>query len=1028
MRGREWSWVDALFFAITALYFFALVPYGLNLDDEGTLLYQIYRTALGHRLYSEFHAGYTPGVYWWNAALFQVFGVNVLYVRFALAVVNALAVYLVYVLAQRLGARRWPAALASWSYVVLIPYYDGQFFSANIPYPIWYVTFFWLLGLRFMLAWLEQPSNRWLFAAGAAAGLVFGFKPNSGLLAAAGYVAAGAALVRVTRSSADQFAPLFWLTRALTAVLPCVVALGVAYVVSGAGGAKEIMVIALPLFALVLVVALLPNGLRREVPWTGVVSSASVFALGMAVVVAPWALLYWRELGTTAFLRATLFVGTDFEKFYFLPYPTWSVFGWAIVILLLLVPMALGAMRQRLIPPSLVAGVIGIAALAAVVMLWLRPPPMVEGFSASVTMRLRDVAFPLALATLWLGLGRCCRLLLRLRARMRGNTIPEQLPLRPSRELPVLIAVLFAAVLMHVQLYPRMDFMHLVPAVPGILVVAALLLSAASERLCMMLAGEAARGRLFAKLALAPIGAVLIAVTLPAWQRATYIWWTGLRNFDALARLHSPRAPLVIEPAAARLFLSLNETVRWIAAHSAPGEFVFTFPVLDVVSFLADRHNPTRHGYFYPGWPGHEVEAEVIDALRARPPRFVVTLRDHPFFFSSAPVYYFNLRGYVTANYWLARQIGMFDVLEPRGNPGELKVEREALISDRELWLQELRYRGGWQAQALTRALSGLTDEEPEHLARSLGGLSPEVQHLAVTLIRKSRSTSGAAALALLLEQQELEPKTLELALRTIVEIGDVQCVAPLLRLHAVMPAFREKVAGLLYHISGKLAFAAYWFSQESREADERLAALEWEQLVRWADDPFESLALRLFAVRAAAHLDSQAVIPVLVRLLGDRGEWPDLAVYAADALSALQLARPVFPGIVRLLRVDQIWIPAIVAENWSSEDKQARVALEAEMTNSRVQVRAAAFWIAAGVRDQALQTMLEAGLADPEPEVRMAAAWGLGELGSRSAIAALEQHRLDPDDRVRTFVRGALAKLGVLVSDSMLKTSGQQG
>ncbi len=1022
MRARQWSWEDGAFFAATALYFCALVPYGLNLDDEGTLLYQIYRTALGHRLYSDFHAGYTPGVYWWNGLLFRAFGVNVLFLRFALAIVNSLAVYCIYTLAQRLGAKRLPAALVAWCYLALIPYYDGQFFAANIPYPIWYVTLLWLIGLRLILAWWEQGSAWWLLAAGVVAGVVFGFKPNSGILAAAGYAAAVASLTRITDAPGQMSFLLYWFVRTATGLLPLAVATGVLVMVSGAGGSRELTAVVLPVFVLVVVVAFLPAGIKRSVPWTGLLSYGAAFSLGMAAIIAPWAVHFWRQLGTGPFLRTTLFVGTDFEKFYFLPYPSWSGFAWAIVIALVVLGVVLSAMRLRLLPGGLVLGGIVVVGAVAGLAVWRHPPPMVEGLSASVVMRLRDVAFSLALATLWFGLVWCGILVRKFRCVLARPDSGEFIPTRPLRELPALVVVLFAATLMHVQLYPRMDFMHLVPAVPALLVIGARLLDKFNARFFIVALRHVGRGRLLAKLALTPVAAVIVVATAPAWQRALYVWWIGLRDFDALVRLHSPRAPLVVEPAAGRLFLALNETVRWVAAHSAPGEFVFTFPVLDVISFLADRHNPTRHGYFYPGWPGHEVEAEVIDALQARPPRFIVTLHDHPFFFSSAPVYYFNLRRHVTQNYRLARQIGLFDVLAEQGSVDVVTGEAEPVVSDRELWLQELRYRRGRAARALEGALGELEQGDPESVARILALQNPEVQHLAVNLIRKSRSGDGAAALAFLLEGRQLQSKTEELAIRTIAEIGDARCVAPLLRLYEAVPAYRNRVAGLLYHISGKVAFAAYWFSQEWHMVDERLGALEWEQLASWADNPFQLLALRLFAVRAAGHLQTKAMVPVLARLVGDRGEWPELSVHAAGAVSALGLARPLFPGIVRLLRVDQLWIPAIVSLQWSGEDAEGRAALEAELTNPRTQVRLAAFWIAAGVRDEALQPALETGLDDPVAEVRMAAAWGLGELGQRSAAPALERHLGDHDDRVRAFVRGALAKLGVLVSTVELK------
>ncbi|HVM97035.1 MAG TPA: hypothetical protein VMT89_11630, partial [Candidatus Acidoferrales bacterium] len=103
----------ALVLVATFSYFAALAPYGLNVDDEGTLLYQIYRTYVGQILYVDFHAGYTPGVFFTNAAIFSLAGVNVVAVRLGLALVNALSVLCLYLLAQRLGARRLAAGAAA---------------------------------------------------------------------------------------------------------------------------------------------------------------------------------------------------------------------------------------------------------------------------------------------------------------------------------------------------------------------------------------------------------------------------------------------------------------------------------------------------------------------------------------------------------------------------------------------------------------------------------------------------------------------------------------------------------------------------------------------------------------------------------------------------------------------------------------------------------------------------------------------------------------------------------------------------
>ena len=1012
MRGREWSWVDGTFFAVTAIYFYSLVPYGLNLDDEGTLLYQIYRTALGHRLYTDFHAGYTPGVYLWNAFLFRAFDVNVLYLRFALTIVNSLAVYLIYTVAQRIGATKWAAALCAWSYVALIPFYDGQFFSANIPYPIWYVTLLWLAGTRCIIGWWQAPSSWWLLAVGAVAGAVFTFKPNSGVLAAGGYLASMAALttVELPENSSRSWAAKVtdWFRR----LVPWVLVGGVLVMMRGAATSREVAAIALPVAAVAAASFLLPVTVCHRVAPRGAWGMAAAFGAGFLGVVAPWVVHYWREMGTQRFLRATLFVGTDFERFYFIGYPGISSFGWLLVGALGGLVALVWLLRVRLLSSGILGVGFTIAAVAGALLLWLRPPPMVEGFSASVAMRLRDVSFALALAAIWGGVAWWLAKSLRLRRVLR--TLPPEAcgPLRALRILPVTLVVLYSAVMMHAQLYPRTDFMHLVPAVPALLVLSALLLTRWSMRFGVVLCRDVRAGRWAARAMLVPIASIIIAVTAPAWGRAAYLWVHGWRGSEGVVRLQSGRAPLVVEPAAGRLFVALSELTRFLSARTSPGEFIFTFPVLDVVSFLADRHNPTRHGYFFPGWPGHEVEAEVIDSLRQRPPRFVVTLHDHPLFFASAPAYYFNLRRYITANYQWIRRVGMFDVLGT-GDDAEPLQETD-VVSDRTLWLQELAYRRGAVAAELRRVLNGVETDEPGVLARALAAASPAARESAAWLIRKSRSAYGAAALATMLELQELPARVEELAVRIVAEVGTAECAAPLLRWMEVMPARRATVAGLLFHISSKLGFESYWFSRAWQEAEARLDGVEWEQLAQWADNPWELLALRLFAVRAIGHARSSAVVPVLIRLLGDRGEWRDLASQAAQSLAALGWVEPVLPAVVRLLRDDKLWAPAIVAQQWRASDPTARVALEVEMSSELAHVRTTAFWIAAGVRDTALQPALEAGLSDSVPEVRMAAAWGLGELGNPSAEAVLRRHLDDPDDRVATFVRGALAKLGV--------------
>ncbi len=1014
MSDREWRRVDALPFVASWAYFLALAPYGLNLDDEGTLLYQIYRAAVGQLLYRDFHAGYTPGVYSLNAFLWNSFGVNVLYVRWLLSVVNAASVQLIYLLGRRAGAGRIPAALAAASYVALIPFYDGNFLSANIPYPIWYVVFFWLKGLFVLTQWWRSGRLWWVFALGVLGGLVFWFKPNSGVLACGGFLTALVCLTHLPDNDGTQG----WAERAAAWVhnlLPWVFVLGVVWMISSAGSLREQLVLALPVAAVVVLARRGAPALDQKLPAARLWALVGSFAAGFLLVTLPWTLYYWSVLGTRWFLRAVLFIGTDFERFYYIAYPHLSDAGLATGGAIALLAIVVAVVRIRLLPRWLVWVGAVVALCGAAVWLWRNPPPMIEGWSASVIMRVRELSFALALWTLWSGIGLWW---LRQRRLERARKLwPGEgaLPVRLRREQAVLVILLLGAVAMHVQLYPRADFMHLVPAVPGLLVVGAWVLSRGTERAAVVLVGLRRWGRRLAAASLLPVAVVVASMVAPAVQRAAYLLraeWTGDRT--ALVELAHPRAPLLIEPAAGRLFLSLRDTARFLAERSSPGEFVFTFPVLDVLLLLSDRHNPTRHGYFYPGWPGHAVEAEVLDDLRTRPPRWIVLLHEHPLFFATAPVYFFNLRRYVTEAYALERRIGMFELLRRADAPGQpfAAEEPEPMGS---LWRRELASGHGATQRTLLRLLEN-ADAGPggkERLAAALVAAEEEVRCEFVRLVRKSRSRECAVVLALLLEAEENGSRCQQLAIRALSEIAREESVPALLRAYESRPELRPWVAGILFNVGSKVAFETYWFSSDEVEREPRFR-IDSRTLAEWMDDPFQSYALRSFAIRTAGLLRDPAGIPVLVRLLGDSGDWRDLAAQAADSLAALGYARWYLPAIVSLIPVDPLWVPAVVAQQWNPKDSLARARLEGLLALASGSPRQVAFWIAAGVRDPSFQPWLEAGVADADREVRIASAWGLGELGEKSAIEVLERAlENERNDEVRRFLLGAMRKLG---------------
>ncbi|MBI4514764.1 MAG: HEAT repeat domain-containing protein [Deltaproteobacteria bacterium] len=1020
LSGTAALW-GGLMLALPVAYFAALAPYGLNVDDEGTLLYQIYRTYLGQVLYVDFHAGYTPGLFYWNAALFSLFGVNVVVLRLCLAVVNGLSVYCLYWLARRLGASPVAAAVAGLVYLAFIPYYDGQFAAFNIPYPIWYVTLFWLLSVIATVRWWERGQTwHWLIA-GACTGVVFTFKPNSGLLNLAVLLIALTRLQRPQENNPEVGGGVRGLLvageRSLRWLIPWGLALALTLLfIRGAGsGRREALLFALPLVVLVAYQHVTARGRRlaRAVAPLAIWRDLLLLAIGFAVVILPWVAYFWSQLGTRPFLRAVLFLGTNFDRFYFMPYPELGQVDAALGVAIF-AAWAVGVMiRHGWLPLRLVGGAIALVLLAAFAWLLRHPPPMVEGFQISVVTRLRSVAFGIILVAEWLAIG--IYLAPGIRAGRAAAAQPDADP-RQNTHAGLLLLLLLSAVLMHMQLYPRTDFMHLVPACPGILVLVAWLL----ERLARQWAAGArtALGRgAVAAAAVAPLYLLVVILIAPALVRISYLaraWWE--HDASALVRLDNPRAPLVLEPAAGEPFESLSAAARYLTEHARPDEFVFSFPALDLVSFLADRQNPTRHGYFYPGWPGREVEAEVIDSLRARQPRYIVALHGHAMFFMSAPIYYFNLRQYVTDNYRLERRIGNLDLLAPNhaaGPPAAEGMGDTTLSNAITRWRAELQHHAGKRARRVEAVLGRLSAADTAALAATVTALDAPAQRVVAGLIRKSRSAEGAAALALALEEPWLDPTMRELFLRAISEVGDLRSVAPLLRLlKTAEPSQLGGISGSLFTLASRSWLEDYWYAPPARQAAEILEATTLNQIVHWLDNPWESPALRSFAIRVAGWLGDRAAIPFLVRLAGDPNEVPNLRVDAAHSLVELGFGTQMLSAIAGLIQIDPLVPAVLTVKLYPQAPALARALVAKAMRVPNDGLRAEAFWVAAATHDPGLIESLQYGLQDAVPEIRIAAAWALANEGAVESIPALEQLARDGNDQVAAVAARAVRRV----------------
>jgi hypothetical protein len=264
--------------------------------DEGTIGQSADRVLHGEMPHRDFDDPYTGGLAYLHAAGMRVLGVNLGTPRLML-----FGFFMAFLAAVYGIARRVASPAAGWVAMLLATVWSVPNYFVSLP--SWYNLFFATFGTLALLLYLDTERRRWLFIAGACAGVSLLMKVSGLFYLGAGLVFL--AYVEQTRMPIHDAGLVrrsaFWPIATIPVAL--VALLGVALWESGASGL-------LPLLAPALAIGLFvvwrewSQGTGRLAQRAGRLATLVwPFVAGAAVPVALFVLVFWQQDGLTDLLR-----------------------------------------------------------------------------------------------------------------------------------------------------------------------------------------------------------------------------------------------------------------------------------------------------------------------------------------------------------------------------------------------------------------------------------------------------------------------------------------------------------------------------------------------------------------------------------------------------------------------------------------------------------------------------------------------------------------------------------------------------
>ena len=645
VRRRRLTWgAAAAVFVLVSGYFAIFRSYGFQIEDEGTLLFQLERVARGQFPYVDFGTGYTPGFFYAGAWLLQFCDFRVESLRAVLALINAATAAGLFIVAGRVTGLAL-ALVAPLAWVAFLPVSPGDFAAFNVPYPAWPATLAWVVAALAVTGFAARGGLLPLAVAGLAGAAAFAIKPNAGAFILAGTTWALALFARSDREQGHE------LDRIAVWTSSAVMALGVWCALGFTVVSIDTVVHLLPCGLL----AALCAGPRRAALATAshprALPALAVVAVAFALPTALWVAPVLARLGAAGFARDVLLIGSGAADLYYLDHPRPQIYALVVTAGVLAVAAAGRAIAARKLNPAPATAALAVA-VAAVVALLATVAVAPEGFRRGLCAQFENAAFWLALLASYGAL-----VLLAARLTRRGACLGER----------ALAALIPLAAAMYLQLYPRSDFMHLLMGVPLLLVVALALLGRVTSWW--------ASGRWGTEAGASVIGLIVFAAAALV---------LGVRfglNLEPMAHIASgedarrvaiatPRLTVWVEASAADDLVGFGKTVDYLAARTEPRQSVLAFPALTGALFAAGLTSPVFHDYWYHGRPSLDEEAAMLVALQAAPPRYIVTVHQGWSFFIDSPAYFTRTEAFARERYRLVARLGRFDVLERRDVAG----------------------------------------------------------------------------------------------------------------------------------------------------------------------------------------------------------------------------------------------------------------------------------------------------------------------------------------------------------------------